>query len=77
MKTLDAQESLNLANKYFDLIITCKATIYNLQQNYENRHKKVFPQLFVKDGERATTLSKALPRLINRYNQLLDQSKIK
>ena len=68
------EESLTKASCYLQLLIRINFRISQFEYDYNNRHKKVFPKLYLNYPTRIELLKKAKIRIKDRYNALLFKS---
>lgn len=65
------EESLIKASCYLQLLIRINLRISQFEYDYNNRHKKVYPRLYLDYPDRISLLKKAKSRIKDRYNSLL------
>lgn len=75
MTEREKEQALYKAAEYVALLRKMKERIINLEYTYNNRHKLIFPQSALKDPIKAENFKRAIPRLQNAINNLLDKCK--
>lgn len=68
------EESLNKASCYLQLLIRLNLRISQFEYDYNNRHNKIYPRLYLNYPARIELLKKAKFRIKDRYNALLFKS---